>query len=118
MERIAYYGRIETGDQRLVAQLLRSWTRTSDLREKLGNVGYEFVYEATGFYLFCHEAGTEAGIAPHFLLEGHIDGTLGQAQLLLQQLHRQCMHEHVRSSLEYVQVDDDGNELSEQAYIR
>ncbi|MBZ4422973.1 hypothetical protein [Myxococcus sp. RHSTA-1-4] len=114
MDRIAFYGTLETGDSEAVSRLLRDWLRTERLDMKVGRVGVEIVHEVEGFYLYCHETGSQPGMAPFYLLEGHLDGTLDTASARLKELARLCAERSIGRSLEYVQVNEDGDELSEQ----
>lgn len=113
MSRISFHGSLETGDAAVVEALLRAWLGADGLAMRVKRPGPEVVFEENGFYLYCYEAG--AGVAPAFyLLEGHQDGTLDAARERLTVLHRLCQQRGVECSLEWVQVGDAGDELSEQ----
>jgi hypothetical protein len=111
MDRIAFYGNLETGDCEAVTLLLRDWLKTEQLDVKVGRVGLEIVYEVEGFYLYCHEAGSQPGQAPFYLLEGHLDGTLDVANARLKELARLCAERNIGCGFEYVQVNEDGDEV-------
>lgn len=118
MEKIAFYGNITTGDAEAVSRLLRDWLKTEQIDVQLGHVGVEIVYEGEGFYLYCHEAGTSPGRAPFYLLEGHQEGTLGAANARLRELARLCAERNLGGSFEYVQVNEHGDEVSEQFTVQ
>jgi hypothetical protein len=61
---------------------------------------------------------THEGVAPSFLLEGNMSSTLDKAKVLLQQLQKLCKSQQINGSFEYVEVTEDGDEVSEQFYIQ
>lgn len=118
MDRVAYYGDIDTGDPQVVTRLIQDWLKTEKLSIQVGHVGVEIVYEDEGFYLFCHEAASRPGRAPWYLLEGHMDRTLEAAKAQLRELLLLCRAHDLECSLEYVQVNEDGDEVSEQFTVK
>jgi hypothetical protein len=118
MDRIAFYGNLKTCDSEVVSRLLRDWLKTGQLDVQVGRVGVEIVHEVEGFYLYCHEAGTQPGRAPFYLLEGHLEGTLDAANARLKELARLCAERNLGCSFEYVQVNEDGDEVSEQFTVK
>jgi hypothetical protein len=114
MDRIAFYGTLETGDFEAVSRLLRDWLKAERLDMRVGRVGVEIVHEMEGFYLYCHEAGSQPGMAPFYLLEGHLDGTLDTANGRLKELARLCAQRNIDCSFDYAQVNEEGDEVSEQ----
>ena len=118
MDMIAFYGHIETDDSKGLSRLLGAWVETRELALKIGRLGVEFVYEDGPFYLYCSEAASGPGIAPSFLLEGHLAGTLEGAELRLRQLSQLCESASLSCRLEYVQVNAAGDEVSEQFSVK
>lgn len=116
MDTIAFYGRFATGDADVVARLLRDWLETDEQNITVGLLGVEIVHEVDGLYLYCHEADT----GPHppcFLLEGTLPGTLGAANARLSGLARLCAARGVGCRLDYVLMDEDGNEASAESTV-
>jgi hypothetical protein len=105
-----FYGRISSGDAAVVRALLQAWLCTDGLSEKLKLSGEQFVYEAEAIYVYSHAA---AGMA-HFLLEGHRGAGLDETRAWLQQLSDACAARGVAATLEYVAVDQVGQEISDQ----
>ena len=118
MDRIAFYGNIKTGDSEAVSRLLRDWLKTEQLDLQVGRVGVEIVHEDEGLYVYCHEAGAQPGRAPFYLLEGHQDGTLDAANARLRELALLCAERNLGCGFEYVQVNEDGDEVSEQFTVK
>ena len=117
MNRIAFYGSLWTNDYTVVADLIGKWVKTTNLDIKLRLSGEEIVYEDEHLYLYCYNAVSSEGIDPSFLLEGNMAGTLGEAKLMLQALAKLCTHHHVVGDFEYVEVNEDGDEVSEQFQV-
>lgn len=113
MDRIAFYGNLKTSDSEAVTRLLRDWLGTDRLDTKVGRMGVEIVHEVEGFYLYCNEAD-RPGMAPFYLLEGHLDGTLDTARARLMELARLCAERNIGRRFEYVQVNEVGDEVSEE----
>ncbi len=117
MNKIAFYGTIYSGDYKVVAAILKNWLKTEDLDIKIRLSGEEIVYETEEFYLYSYNSVTVEGVPPSFLLEGNMSGTLEEVKALLQQLWQLCQEQNITSSFEYVEVTEDGDEVSEQFYI-
>ena len=117
MNKIAFYGRIYSGDYNVVAAILKDWLKTEDLDIKIRLNGEEIVYEAERIYLYCYNSVTNEGAAPNFLLEGNISGTLDEVKVLLEQLLQLYQEQNITTSFEYVEVTEDGDEVTEQFYI-
>src|SRR5262249_6070896 len=105
-----FYGRISSSDIAVVRELLAAWLRTEMLSEKLKLSGEQLVYETEDVYVYSHAA--DGG--PYFLLEGHRSARLDETRFWLQQLFDACTVRGVSAALEYVAVDPDGHEISEQ----
>ena len=117
MNKIAFYGRIYSGDYKVVAAILKDWLKTEDLDIKIRLGGEEIVYEDERIYLYCYNSVTEERAAPNFLLEGNTSSTLDEVKALLQLLLQLYQEQKIDSSFEYVEVTEDGDEVTEQFYI-
>ena len=111
MTQTNFYGRIASGDIAVVRQLLQTWLGTDRLDEKVKLSGDQLVYEDDRVYMYASAAATRA---PCFLLEGHRRAALDEVRPWLQRLMASCVACGVDATLEYVAVDDDGQEISEQ----
>lgn len=110
MTQTNFYGRIASGDVAVVRQLLQTWLGTERLDEKAKLSGDQLVYEDDQIYVYASAAS--AGSC--FLLEGHRRAALDEVGPWLQRLLAGCIARGVDATLEYVSVDDDGQEVSEQ----
>ncbi|MET8877013.1 hypothetical protein [Nocardia sp. NPDC004604] len=88
---------------------------TDDLRMRPRR-GWETHYESDGFELLCYEADPQ-NPPNYFLLEGHIDDTVDAAVSRLHELAEQCRGANLEFSIDYEEVDADGNPLSEEHTI-
>ncbi len=111
MTQTNFYGRIASGDVVIVRQLLQTWLGTERLDEKLKLSGEQLVYEDDRVYVY---ASAAAAGSPCFLLEGHRRAALDEVKPWLQRLLAGCVARGVNATFEYVAVDDDGQEISEQ----
>jgi hypothetical protein len=111
----SFHGSIETGNPEIVEQILRSWLSTDDLRIRPRR-GWETHYETDDFELLCYEASPD-NPPNYFLLEGHIDGAVEAAVSRLHELAEQCRNAKLEFSIDYEEVDADGNPLSEEHTI-
>jgi hypothetical protein len=111
MSQTNFYGRLVTGDLATVRQLLQTWLGTEQLAEKLKLSGDQLVYEDERVYVY---ASAAMAAVPAFLLEGHVLAGLDEARTWLQRLLAGCVARGVDAALEYVAVDGDGQEISEQ----
>ena len=111
MTQTNFYGRLVSGDVAVVRQVLQAWLGTERLAEKLKLSGDQLVYEDDRVYVY---ASAAAAAAPAFLLEGHVRAGLAEAGPWLQRLLAGCTECGVDAALEYVAVDGDGQEISEQ----
>lgn len=117
MNRIAFYGSLWTSDYTVVVDLIGKWVKTTHLDIKLRLSGEEIVYEDERFYLYCYNAVSSEGVDPSFLLEGNLAGTLDEAGLMLQELAQLCTNHYVAGDFEYVEVNEEGDEVSEQCSL-
>ena len=108
--KVALYGNIRSGKHEVVSRLLSEWLKTDKLDVKIRLGGSELTYKDAKLYVYCHSTATE----PLYLLEGHTSGTLDDAKVLLQRLLQLCKQQKLVGRFEYVQVNEDGDELSAQ----
>lgn len=113
MSKISFHGSLETGDQERVTSVLKAWAG-GPLQVKVGRIGVEIVFEQPALYLFCHEASTGHDTSPFYLLEGSVLGPLDEAEARLRHLCKLCQDSAVAASIDYVQVDEEGEWLSEE----
>lgn len=117
MNKIAFFGSIYSDDYKIVATILKQWLSTDTLDLKIRLSGEEIVYDSEKVYLYCYNAVTNQAEKPSFLLEGNMSGTLDQARSFLKQLLELFGEQSIASSFEYVEVNEDGNEASDEFYI-
>jgi hypothetical protein len=113
MDKVAFYGSIKTDDHEVMSELLRDWVKAREIHVRIRLLGVEISYEDEGIYLYCHES-SPPGMERFFLLEGHMFGTLAETHARLRELSRACEGRGVACRLEYVQVNDDGDQVSEE----
>lgn len=118
MNKIAFYGSIYSEDYQAISALLKDWigTDTLDIKIRLG--GEEIVYETEELYLYCHNTTSSKESEPRFLLEGNMSGTLDEAKICLQGLLQKCRDKHINGHFEYVEVNEDGDEVSDQFFVQ
>lgn len=116
MDRAAFYGSIYSGDDQVVAAIFREWLKTDALDIKLRLGGVEIVYDY-GLYLYSYNAAPQEGVPASFLIEGNTSGTLEQVRAQLQQLLQLCKERSLDANFEYVQIDAEGDELSDYFYV-
>jgi hypothetical protein len=114
MSKTAFQGLIHSGDFKVVSQLMGAWMQTEKLKLKIKLSADEIVYEDKKIYFYCHSAMGE----PLFLLEGHLAGTLDETKALLQRLLQLCKDRKITSRFDYAQVNEDGDEISEQFHVK
>lgn len=107
---VTFRASLWTGDPALVEGVLRSWLPVGDLHMK-DRRGFETHYEMPGLELTCHET-LRSGSLNSFLLEGHIDGLVHNAVVMLRKLREGCRFVGVDFSGEYQEVDEDENPMS------
>jgi hypothetical protein len=108
--KIALYGNIRSSNHTVISSLLTEWLGAQKLDVKVRLGGAELVYEDANTYVYCHSEAT----GPLYLLEGHTTGTLDDAKALLQRLLQLCKKRSLVGRFEYVQVNEDGDEVSDQ----
>ncbi|MEH2366556.1 hypothetical protein [Nostoc sp.] len=117
MDKIAFYGSIDSDDYEIVASILKKWLATDNLRIKIRIIGEEIIYENEKIYLYCYNEIIDEGEEASFLLNGNISETLEQVKELLQQLLQLCREQDINSSFQCVEVNENGDEVSEKLYI-
>lgn len=113
MDKFRFNGRFTKDDAQVLSRLLQDGFKIPEPRTRVGRIGVEMVSESDGFYLFCHEAVTRPGNPPQYLLEGSMDGALGPTRERLQRLVTLARERKIPLDLEFVQVNEDGDELGE-----
>jgi hypothetical protein len=110
MTQTNFYGRLAARDVAIVRRILQTWLGVDELAEKAKLSGDQLVYKDEAVYVYASAAVTGS----QFLLEGHRRAPLREVELWLQRLLASCRALDVDAALEYVAVDDDGQEISEQ----
>ena len=118
MSHSAFYGRIYTDDVAVVTQILEQWITPESLRTKIRISGEEIEYDDGRLSFYCHNAAGSQGGNPNYLLEGQTSGSLDEIKEALQRLLEICRERDVTGTFEYVEVSEDGEELSEEFSIR
>lgn len=114
MNRTAFYGTIYTDDFEVVKRILKKWLGTEALDVKIRLSGEEITYETEEFYLYCHNAIGSQGITPYYLLEGNTSLGLDETRYRLEKLLSLGKAENVVATFEYVEVNDAGEEVTEE----
>lgn len=118
MSHSAFYGRIYTGDVEVATRVLEKWITPEQLRTKIRISGEEIEYDDGRLSFYCHTAAGSQGGTPNYLLEGQTSGSLDEIKEALQRLLEICREIDVTATFEYVEVSEDGEELSEEFSIR
>ena len=116
MNRIAFYGTIYTGDFEVVRKILLAWVGADELDVKIKLSGEEITYESETLYLYCHNVVGQTD-NPRYLLEGNASGGLEETKQKLEKLLQLCKENNVVCSSEYVEVNEAGDEVSEQFQV-
>jgi hypothetical protein len=115
VNRTAFYGTLYTGELEAVQSLLQAWLGAGTLNLKIRLSGEEITTEENDdFYLYCHNAMGSQGNTPYYLLEGNTSAGLDDTRQRLEGLLNLCKEQGVACDLEYVEVNEDGDEVSEQ----
>lgn len=118
MNETAFYGLIYSGDPETVRKLLGKWLGIENLAVKIRLLGEEIVHEDKDFYLYAHTAFHTAGEQRSFLLEGHTSYRPEETKQRLERLLQVCKEEGVKCECEYVEVNQDGDEISDHFQVR
>jgi hypothetical protein len=114
VNRTAFYGTIYTGDVEVVQHILQAWVGGGSLKVKITLSGEDITYETEKLYLYCHNAIGDQGFTPYYLLEGHTNTGLDETRQMLEKLLQSCKEQKVVGSFEYVEVNEAGDEVSDQ----
>jgi hypothetical protein len=114
----AFFGRIYTGDVEVATRVLEKWITPERLRTKIRISGEEIEYDDGRLSFYCHNAAGSQGGTPNYLLEGQTSASLDEINESLQRLLEICREIDVTATFEYVEVSEDGEELSEEFSIR
>ncbi len=106
---VSFAGSIESRDESMVAGILREWLATRELDIKVRVLGWEIVFESPETYVYCYDA---VG-SPHeeAFIQGRHNGDVSAAEALLTRLAAILRARRVGFVMEYVPLDDAGNEL-------
>jgi hypothetical protein len=114
MNRTAFYGTIYSGDFEVIKRILEKWLGPEVLDVKIRLSGEEITYETEEFYLYCYNAIGSEGVTPYYLLEGNTTVGLDETRHRLENLLSLCKAENLAATFEYVEVNDAGEEVSEE----
>lgn len=117
MNRTAFYGTIYTGDFEVVKNILQAWVGEGSLKVKITLSGEDITYGSGELYLYCHNAIGDQGVTPYYLLEGHTSAGLDETRQMLERLLQLCKEHNVVGTFEYVEVNEAGDELSDQFQV-
>ena len=117
MNKIEFYGSIYSDNYKIVASIFKKWLLTDNLDIKIRIMGEEIVYDSDKVYLYCYNASIGKRENPFFLLEGNMYETLEEGKFLLQQLFNLFQEANIVSKFECAEVNENGDEISEQLYI-
>lgn len=115
--RTDFSGILHSGASETVLSVLGEWLKTDDLNAKQRISGLEIVYEDKNIYMYCYEDSDKLRNQEKFILEGHAEFDPDQTRIILERLFRLCQAAEMRCVLEYVEVDEDGEEIGEELRI-
>lgn len=118
MAKTEFHGSIETGDAALIAAALREWLGTNALDEKVRLSGVEMVHEDESSYVYCYDSLATGGRPASHLIEGHLQLAPAEARARFVQLVSSLGARGVSSSVDYVEVDEEGEWLGEEETVR
>jgi hypothetical protein len=118
MTRTAFYGNISTPDAQIVRSLLETWLDTQNVKAKLKLTGNQFVYEDERIYVYCYNADAAPEGHEMFLLEGNTADGLDETRLLLQRFRKLCEERDLDCDLEYVALDESGDQAGDMIPVR
>jgi len=114
MIRTNFYGELLTKDSDLAREILEEWL-DADLKVRVKILGDHIVYEDSQTYVFA-ESGVHPG-RETFLLQGHFDVGLDESREKLQRLHDLAKLRSIEMDADYMQVNEAGDEVSEEYHI-
>jgi len=113
MNKIAFYGTIDSGDYKLIAAIFKNWLKTEELDIKIRISGEEIVYENEQIYLYSYNSMTTEGVPPSFLLEGNMSKTLDEVKVLLQQYFGQFLNREAMPTPSFTNATQHRSQKSE-----
>jgi hypothetical protein len=118
MQRTSFHAWLSGGDFETVLGMLRAWLQTGDFKIQDRLAGMEIVHDADGLYVFCHEGRPTSDSRPNYLMEGKIDANPEDAAERLRPLLQLSESRHIELSLEYVLIDENGEEIGDEISLR
>lgn len=118
MEQTSFHGSLDDGDFEAVLGVLRDWLRTDAFKIQDRLAGMEIVYEADGIYVFGEEDTPGPNRKPRYLIEGTIKAGPEAAAEWLRPLLHLCRDKNIKFNLEYVPMDEHGQEIGEEVSLK
>jgi hypothetical protein len=118
MPSTSFHAWLSGGDFAAVLDMLRAWLQTDDFKIQDRLAGMEIVHDANGLYLFCHEGRPTSDSRPNFLMEGTIGASPEAAAERLRPLLQLSAARQIELSLEYVPIDENGQEIGDEISLR
>jgi hypothetical protein len=117
MKKIAFYGSIWVDDFKIINSILKKWLNVNRLETKIKLSGEEITYQNETIYIYCHADTSSEEEDPSYLIEGEMAASIDDARVKLNNLLKICESYNIEHDFEYVEVDKDGKEVSEQFYL-
>jgi hypothetical protein len=118
MDSVAIHATIYGAAHAPVVVLLAAWVGSGALDVKIRLGGVEIVYESERVSFYAQSAATEPEARPYFLVEGKIVAEYARAKRMLESLLEDARARGLECVLEYVQLDERGDEVGEPSYLR
>ena len=117
MREIRFCGSIETSDPEKIRTVIKEWLKVESLDLRVRKEGWSVVYEDDHFYLYCYEVFSHH--SQYFLIEGREhQSTLELTRLRLLEIINICRVRQIEGIIDYVEVDENNNEVSEELTVR
>lgn len=116
MNRTRFYGEAYVHDSEIVRRAVAQWVAANDLTVRVKVFGDQVIYEDETVYIFA-EIGTEVG-QQDCLLQGHLVAGLQAATERLRNLVNLFKQNAVEVYIDCMEVDDAGDEVSEEVRIK
>lgn len=117
MDHTSFHGSLRGGDFDALLGVLRAWLQTDAFKIQDRLAGMEIVHEGAGISVFCQEDTPAPDRRPRYLIEGTIDAAPEAAAERLRPLLHLCRDKGIEFSLEYVPVDEDGQEIGDEVRL-
>lgn len=114
MSTTSFHAWLSGGDFDTVLDLLRAWLKTEDFKIQDRLAGMEIVHESDSLYLFCQEGRPTRDGLPNYLMEGKIEAGAEAAAERMRPLLTLSEARHIDFSLEYVSLDENGQETGDE----